>query len=109
MKIKMQHAGKGGKVVGVSIVSFGEEAARQLEEALGRTRRKSARRDDARRTENAAARKNRARVVAAIRKLHECVGLSVPKAVRRLRCNPTWRARMKGVADRSWESYYYEK
>ena len=109
MKIKMQHAGKGGKVVGVSIVSFGEEAARQLEEALGRTRRKSARRDDARRTENAAARKNRARVIAAIRDLHDRVGLSVPKAIRRLRVNLTWSARMNGVADRSWESYCYVK
>lgn len=53
--------------------------------------------------------KNRARVVAALRKLHDRVGLSVPKAVRRLRVNPTWSARMKGVSDRSWASYYYEK
>ncbi len=53
--------------------------------------------------------RNRARVIAAIRKLHDRVGLSVPKAIRRLRVNLTWSARMKGVADRSWESYYYVK
>ena len=61
------------------------------------------------RGDGAAARKNRARVIAAIRDLHDRVGLSVPKAIRRLRVNLTWGARMKGVADRSWESYYYVK
>ena len=109
MKIEMRNTRKGGKVVSVSIVSFGKEAARQLEEALGRTRRKSARRDDTRRTENAAARKNRARVVAAIRDLRRRRGLSVAKAIRHLRGNAYWSPRMKGVIDRSWASYYYGK
>ena len=98
------------RVLSVSIVRFGEEAARQLVDALRRRRRKPARHDETGdRDDHAAVRTNRARVVAAIRKLHDRIGLSVPKAIRRLRVNPTWSARMKGVADRSWASYYYEK
>ena len=100
----------GERALSVSIVRFSEEAARQLVDIIGRKRRKPARQDEAGdRDGHAAARENRARVVAALRKLHDRVGLSVPKAVRRLRVNPTWRALMKGVADRSWASYYYEK
>ena len=72
---------------------------------IARRRRTRARRD----ADDTAARMNRARVIAAIHKLHDRVGLSVPKAIRRLRVNLTWSARMKGVADRSWESYYYVK
>ena len=72
---------------------------------IARRRRTPSRHD----ADDTAARKNRARVVAAIRKLHDRIGLSVPKAIRRLRVNLTWSARMKGVADRSWASYYYEK
>lgn len=110
LKSNKRNRANGERVLSVSIVRFGEEAARQLEDALGRKRRKPARHDEAGgRDDHTAARANRARVVAAIRKLHDRVGLSVPKAVRRLRVNPTWRARMKGVADRSWASYYYEK
>ena len=72
-------------------------------------RRSSARRCSRSDFHDATIAKNRARVVAALRKLHDRVGLSVSKAVRRLRVNPTWSARMKGVSDRSWASYYYEK
>lgn len=110
LKPKNRNRMDDGRVLSVSIVRFSEEATRQLEDALGRKRRKPARGDAAGgRDDGAAARENRARVVAAIRKLHDRVGLSVPKAVRRLRVNPAWSARMKGVADRSWVSYYYEK
>ena len=54
-------------------------------------------------------RKNRASVVEALRKLHKRYGWSIPKSVRILRRNPRWTERMKGVADRSWTSYYYDK
>ena len=70
-----------------------------------RRRRTRARRD----ADDTAARKNRARVIAAIRDICNRRGLSVPKAIRRLRRDAKWSARMKGVADRSWESYYYVK
>ena len=94
----------------VSVVRFSDEAARQLASVIGRTRRCASNRGaSCGRSEDAADRANRARVVAAIRKLHDHIGLSVPKAIRRLRVNPTWSALMKGVKDRSWASYYYEK
>lgn len=94
----------------VSIVRFSEEAARQLVGFISQRSRNAARSDALDRREGAAeSRANRARVVAALHRMHDRIGLSVPKAVRRLRANPTWRARMKGVSDRSWASYYYEK
>ena len=54
-----------------------------------------------------AARMNRARVIAAIRDLRKRRGLSVAKAIKRLRGNDYWTSRMKGVKDRSWASYFY--
>ena len=110
LKPKRRNRAAEGRVLSVSIARFSEEAARQLVDALRRRRRKPARPDAAGgRDDHAADRANRARVVAALRKLHDRVGLSVPKAVRSLRVNPTWRALMKGITDRSRASYYYEK
>ena len=71
--------------------------------AFVRRRRTRARRD----TDDTAARKNRARVIAAIRDLRNRCGLSVAKAIKRLRGNDYWTSRMKGVKDRSWASYFY--
>ena len=68
-----------------------------------RRRRTRARRD----ADDTAARKNRARVIAAIRDLCNRRGLSVAKAIKRLRSNGYWTSRMKGVKDRSWASYFY--
>lgn len=52
---------------------------------------------------------NRARVVAALRDLHDRRGLSWMKAVRTLRGNPTWTRRMMGVSDASWRVYAHRK
>ena len=75
---------------------------------IARRRRKSARHDAVGgRDDGAAARRNRARVIAAIRDLRRRRGLSVAKAIKRLRGNGYWTSRMKGVKDRSWASYFY--
>ena len=98
------------------ISAFARELARNLRaepipvEVVVRKRRKAARHGAADgRDDGTAARKNRARVLAAIRDLRNRHGLSVAKAIRRLRGNDYWSPCMKGVTDRSWASYFYEK
>ena len=98
------------------ISAFARELARNLRaepipvEVVVRKRMKAARHGAAGgRDDGAAARKNRARVLAAIRDLRNRHGLSVAKAIRRLRGNDYWSPCMKGVKDRSWASYFYEK
>ena len=76
--------------------------------ALVRRRRTQKRRGAAGgRGDGTAAQRNRARVIAAIRDLRNRRGLSVAKAIKRLRGNDYWMPRMRGVKDRSWASYFY--
>ena len=82
----------------------------QILRVIARRRRTTPRRDSAcGRGEVTAARRNRARVITAIRDLRRRHGLSVAKAIRQLRGNGYWTSRMKGVKDRSWASYFYGK
>lgn len=75
---------------------------------IARRRRTPSRHDAAGgRGNGTAEQRNRARVIAAIRDLRKRRGLSVAKAIKRLRGNDYWTSRMKGVKDRSWASYFY--
>ena len=70
-------------------------------------RRSSARRCPRSDFHDATIAKNRARVVAALRKLHDRRGKSWMATVRALRASPGWADRMAGVSDKSWRIYAY--
>jgi len=98
----MEHTGK------ILVGGFTQEALNELARAIRMAKhrppkgRRYGERDNVLLTE-------RKQVVAEMRRLHVATGLSWSKIARRLRGNPRYAPKMRGVSDKSWIAYAYRK